>query len=104
MKTHGKLDSNQQAIVKALRAYGCSVQSLADIGGGCPDILVGVRGMCWLFEIKDPAKPQSQRNLTEAQLKWHTAWRGQVTVIHTFQEALRVISSSERHTRRLNPG
>ncbi len=35
-----RVDDNQREIVKALRAVGACVQSLAEIGQGCPDLLV----------------------------------------------------------------
>ena len=53
MRKHGRTDSNQSDIVKALRKAGATVQSLADVGGGCPDLLVGYFGYCILFEVKD---------------------------------------------------
>ena len=52
-----RVDDNQQAIVQGLRAAGCTVQSLADIGKGCPDIIVGLRSRNFLLEIKDGSKP-----------------------------------------------
>ena len=66
-----KVDANQTGIVDGLRAVGCFVQSLAGIGNGCPDILVGADGRWCLMEIKDGKKPPSQRKLTEDEIKWH---------------------------------
>jgi hypothetical protein len=40
MRTHGKRDANQAAIVAAMRARGWLVLDLASVGGGCPDLLV----------------------------------------------------------------
>lgn len=80
---HGRVDANQAEIVKALRACGVSVQSLASVGAGCPDILCGYRGETYIFEIK-----KSQKDLlTAAEEKWSTAWRGQYFVITEWQEA-----------------
>ncbi|HJP47915.1 hypothetical protein [Acinetobacter venetianus] len=45
MRRAAKIDANQTEIVKALRKFGASVQSLASTGKGCPDLLVGFRGM-----------------------------------------------------------
>ena len=51
-----KIDDNHGAIVSALKAEGLSVQSLAGIGGGVPDLLVGARGLTYLVEVKDGEK------------------------------------------------
>ena len=76
MRTHGRTDANQTAIVAALRRIGCSVTSLASVGGGCPDLLVGWRSVTVLMEVKDGSKCPSKRTLTEAETEWHEAWTG----------------------------
>ena len=86
-----RIDDNQPAIVKALRDIGASVQSLADLGSGCPDILVGYRGKNYTFEIKDWKQPPSKRRLTPHEKRWHQLWGGQVCVIETFDDALKII-------------
>ena len=92
MKKHGRTDANQSEIVGFLRAIpGVTVTSLAAVGGGVPDLLVGHRGQNWLFEIKDPDKPPSKRKLTKAQKDFHTTWRGQIATAETFGEILLVI-------------
>ena len=89
MKKHGRTDANQQEIVGFLRAIpGITVVSLASVGGGVPDLLVGYRKRNYIFEIKDPDKPPSQRKLTKAQKEFHATWRGQVSVAETFGEIL----------------
>lgn len=42
MRRAGRIDANQAEIVKALRAIGCSVQSLAGVGNGCADLVVNL--------------------------------------------------------------
>lgn len=87
-----KIDENQPEIVKALRNIGASVQSLAAVGTGVPDLLVGFRGTNFLLEIKDGKKPPSQRKLTEDQVKWHQAWMGKpVCVVESTNDALKAI-------------
>ena len=76
MRRAAKVDENQQKIVEILRAAGATVQSLAAIGHGCPDLLVGYQGQTILVEVKDGKKSPSERRLTEDQLKWHGAWNG----------------------------
>ena len=76
MRRAAKVDANQPEIVAALRRVGADVFSLAAVGEGIPDLLVGFRGTTVLIEIKDGAKPPSARQLTPDQIKWHAAWRG----------------------------
>jgi len=52
MRQRPKLDSNQAAIIEAYRACGCLVQSLAPLGGGCPDLLIGAGPRVFLVEVK----------------------------------------------------
>jgi hypothetical protein len=56
-----------------------------------PDLLIGWRGKNLLVEVKDGSKPPSDRKLTPDQVKWHEAWRGQVCVVKSVQEALEAI-------------
>lgn len=88
-----RVDDNQRDVVDGLRRMGCTVQHLHKEGMGCPDLLIGWRGRNWLFEVKDGAKPPSARTLTEMQKRWHMEWRGQVSVIHTAEEALAIMQS-----------
>jgi len=92
MRRFAKLDDNQKQIVTALRAVGCSVQSLASVGGGCPDILVGIRGRNYILEIKDGKKPQSRTQLTALEKIWSDSWRGQYQIVFSVEQALQVIS------------
>ena len=93
-----KIDKNQPAIVEALRKAGASVQTLAAVGEGCPDLLVGKHGRNWLLEVKDPERGRKEyreketaRVLTEDQHKWHFFWQGQVAVVWTAEEALELV-------------
>jgi len=76
MRRAARTDENQEQIVKALRAVGASVQSLAAVGHGVPDLLVGYQGKNILIEIKDGNKTPSKRKLTDDQMKWHESWNG----------------------------
>ena len=91
MRYHPRLDANHHEIVDTLRSAGASVQSLASVGGGCLDILVGWRGANYLMEIKDGNKPPSARKLTEKEALWWNTWKGQKAIVENGQEALRVI-------------
>lgn len=93
-----KVDANQDAVVIALRAAGATVQSLAPIGKGCPDLLVaGARKAyfngkadvsMFLMEIKNK---DGKDELNAAQLKWHIEWNAPVHVVYGPDDALRVI-------------
>jgi Holliday junction resolvase len=87
-----KIDANHEQVVSALRAAGASVQSLAGVGKGVPDLLVGFQGKTLLMEIKDGRKTPSERRLTEDQVKWHGAWRGgPLAVVDGVDAALRML-------------
>lgn len=91
MKKYGRTDTNQDGIVSGLRKAGCSVQSLASVGDGCSDLLVGRAGQNYLLEVKDGSRPPSERKLTPKQVTWHENWRGTVSVVHDLEEALRAV-------------
>ena len=44
-----KIDANHEAVVLALRSAGATVQSLAGVGKGVPDLLVGYQGQTLLL-------------------------------------------------------
>jgi hypothetical protein len=97
MRRHGRVDANQTAIVKALRQTGATVQSLADIGKGCPDLLVGYRGTTYLLEVKDGSKPPSARLLTPDEGAWMAAWRGgPLHIVASVDEALDTVAGVRR--------
>lgn len=93
---HAKVDDNQKLIVDSLRRLGFSVQSLATVGKGCPDIVVGVSGVNYLFEIKDGDKPASSRKLTPDEMGWHAAWKGQIHVVYEVQDCVDVINGGKK--------
>lgn len=68
-----RTDANHGEIVRALRSVGCFVQSMAPLGRGCPDLLVGVAGKFCCLEIKDGLAPPSERRLTDDERHWHSA-------------------------------
>lgn len=96
MRRRAKVDANHAEIVAALRQAGATVQSLAEIGDGCPDLLVGLAGKTVLIEVKDSAQPPSKRQLTDDQLRWHGAWTGgTLAVVCDVESALRVLRTME---------
>ena len=93
MRRAAKVDANQAEIVQALRQIGATVQSLAAVGNGCPDLLVGFRGKNWLLEIKDGNKPPSAQALTPHQVEWHRVWQGRVVVVNSVESAIAAINN-----------
>jgi hypothetical protein len=92
MRRAARVDANQQEIVDMLRSAGCTVQSLASLGHGVPDLLVGYRGRTILMEVKDGRKAPSARLLTPDQREWADAWTGgPVWVISDQTQALDII-------------
>lgn len=85
------IDRNQPEIVRALRRAGATVTPTHTAGEGFPDLAVGFRGVTYLVEVKDGARPPSARKLTPPQEQWHAVWRGHVVVVKDVPEALAVL-------------
>lgn len=86
MRKYGKVDTNHKEIVEALRKFGASVISLAPVGGGVPDLLVG-KGINFIIEVKKDSKS----NLTPAQEKFFKEWKGFVFRVNSAEEAIEKI-------------
>lgn len=87
----GRTDANHAEIVRALRSAGCSVQSLASVGDGCPDLLIGRAKQNFLLEVKDGSAIPSKQRLTHDEINFHTYWSGQVAVVLSVDEALKAV-------------
>jgi hypothetical protein len=81
-----KTDSNQAEIVKALRDYGCSVTPIHMVGGGCPDLLCGIKGKNILLEVKGKGKL-----LNNKEALWFGSWKGQAEIVYSPEGAIMVI-------------
>lgn len=86
MRRHGRIDETQTEIVRALRGIGAFVQSLADVGNGCPDLLVSFRGKWFVFEVKSPGG-----KLTPDEARWHNEARAFVFVVFGAGEAIKIL-------------
>lgn len=93
MRRAARVDRNHGEIVSALEAVGYSVQSLAAVGGGCPDLLVGGAGWNVLLEVKDGSRTPSERRFTPAQKNWHRDWRGTAHVVESVEQALAIMGA-----------
>jgi hypothetical protein len=90
-KTHK--DDNQDEIVSDLKLIGAVATSLAGVGSGVGDILVGYHGRNWMFEIKNPNRPPSKRKLRPKQIAFREHWKrmGQYDVIETSVDAMKIM-------------
>lgn len=93
MRHRPRTDANHAQIVQALRDCGCQVLSLAAIGKGCPDLLVGTPCGLVLVEVKDGDKPPSKRKLTKDEREFHLRWSEHVRVVESVEEALKMIGA-----------
>ena len=91
MKQAARTDANQAEIVRIFRKAGATVQSLADVGKGVPDLLLGFMGYNILVEVKDGNKPPSARKLTPDQIKWHSNWRCKVHIVKDYQDCAELV-------------
>lgn len=60
---------------------------LSAVGKGLCDLLVGVRGVNYLLEVKRSAKEQ----LTEDQVKFFQTWTGHKARVNSADEALQAV-------------
>lgn len=96
MRKHARKDANQDAIVEALRDCGASVWVTSQLGNGAPDVVVGIAGRAVLVEIKDGAKPPSERRLTPLEQAFRSSWRGPYEVVSSVDEALQLYERLRR--------
>jgi hypothetical protein len=90
-------DLNHTEIVTGLIKAGYTVVDLAEVGKGCPDILVGVRGASGtrynlLLEIKQTVKSVEQ----PTQINFRKHWQGQQTVVYNLNDAIFICESYKR--------
>ena len=84
MRRAARVDGNHAEIVAALRSFpGVSVCSLASLGNGVPDLIVGLAGQNYLVEVKDGEKSQSRQSLTPDQERFFLRWKGKPPVVLT---------------------
>jgi len=73
--------------VAALRKIGCTVYVI----GRPVDIVVGLRARNWLIDCKSKSGV-----LTPDQEKFFAAWKGQVCIVRSPEDAIRVVRESYR--------
>jgi len=85
-----KIDTNQPAIVLALRKAGLSVAITSALGDGFPDIVAGKDGVNYLLEIKN-----GKAGLTDDEVKFSRGWLGHYAIVRSVQEAYEVCGVPE---------
>ena len=83
---YSRPDANQASIIQILEEVGATVQDLHEVGGGCPDILIGYKGVNYLAEIKT-----AKGKLNAKQVRWHRYWQGQKIILRSEADALQLI-------------
>jgi len=86
-----RIDSNQNLIVKQLRIMGVSVYVSSMLGKGFPDLVLGIRGVNYLIELKDGSKVKSAKKLTKDEQVFFDTWKGGVYKCENLDEILNVI-------------
>lgn len=87
----GRVDGTHAQIMAALRKAGIAVRSLAQVGDGVPDLLVGVRDQTFLLELKVPGA-----KLRASQEAFIATWPGRVLVADSAEAAIRAVYEAAR--------
>ena len=94
---HGRRDGNHSDVAKWYRELGCTVFDLADVGLGCPDLLIGIAGVTCIVEVKMP-----DGTLTPAQQTFLAGWRGgEVAIVRTQDDVIAHVQNVRRQWKRL---
>ena len=97
MRRAARVDANQAGIVELFRAYGGTWLSMASLGKGAPDGVLGYWGMERLVEIKNPKQKPSARKLRPGQEAFRATWMGhRVAVIESEDQALELLREIQR--------
>jgi Holliday junction resolvase len=102
-RKYGRTDDNQTNLVKVMRDLGASVAITSSTHGGFTDTVVGYGGVSVLVEIKDGSKVLSDRQFTPKQVDFHRDFKGAITVIETFSQAVALVNEIRRVSSQINP-
>ena len=69
-------DGNHTEVVKRFESWHASVLDLSKVGGGCPDLLIGLCGKDVQCEVKPGDGTAQQRRLRPKQAKHKAEWKG----------------------------
>ena len=98
-----RTDANQRRLVEWLRAVGCLVEVISDVGRGVPDLLCfdPQAGVIFLVEVKDgaqrPGALRARQSLTEAERMFHLAWQdAPIYIINSEETAMTMLAEIRR--------
>jgi len=97
MRRAANVDRSHPEIVNAFEGLGCSVLSLAALGRGVPDLVVGIPGspaINLLVEVKSFPAHTEKGVLTQEQKDWHSSWRGQVAIVRSLEDVGRLVKAA----------
>lgn len=77
-KYDAKVDGNQRSFIKDLQNAGATVADIHGVGRGVPDIIVGLGGLNFLVEIKNPGA--TRWALSQEELRFAKTWGGSIHV------------------------
>jgi Holliday junction resolvase len=81
-----KVDSNHADIAQAFRSCGCSVFSIASIGGGAPDLVVGKYDCNMLVEVKT-----DDGELNDLQEQFWDRWLGRIVIARDMDDVQKTV-------------
>ena len=85
MRTAARVDDNQKEIVTEFRKLGFSVLLIHQLKNCC-DIIISRDKFTAVIEIKDGAKPPSQRKLTAGEQEFKDRWLGRYYLCESIQD------------------
>lgn len=88
MRLRGRTDATQKPLVAVAKKYGASWLSLANLGDGAPDGILGIHGHDFKVEFKT-----EKGTLTPDQRDFIRTWRGSpVYLLRTTEDVERLLS------------
>jgi Holliday junction resolvase len=92
-KYNRKVDGNQRDIIATFESCGFTVVNLSRVGEGCPDLLIGRAGKCWLVEAKNP---EGRNRIEQSQIDFAEAWNGpDIAIVRTVEDVVRWSNGQE---------
>ena len=83
-----KVDQNQKELIEAAKKLGFSVKNTAMVKDGFVDVVLGIHGLNFLIEIKNPSGPSTQQKLTIMEEKFHREWNGSTHIVKTIDDLI----------------
>lgn len=89
-------DANHGEITEAFEALGCTVHDTHEVGGGFPDIVVGLVGVNVLVEIKT-----ANGKLEGSQIGFIERWRGcKPYIVQTHADVIALVAFIRRQAQK----